>query len=85
MDQIIKCLLLKNGDIIISQIMEVDTELGGPDCKLIKPYVYNSIDDMVPWKADITNQTEFMIRSEDILTIADPTGTIIDKYTELTT
>ena len=28
MDQIIKCLLLKNGDIIISQIMEVDTELG---------------------------------------------------------
>ena len=38
MDQIIKCLLLKNGDIIISQIMEVDTELGGPDCKLIKPF-----------------------------------------------
>ena len=59
-------------------------EIGDPNCKLIKPYVYNSIDDMVPWKADITNQTEFMIRSEDILTIADPNGTIIDKYTELT-
>ena len=39
---------------------------------------------MVPWKADITNQTEFMIRAEDILTIADPNGTIRDKYTELT-
>ena len=39
---------------------------------------------MVPWKSDITNQTEFMIRSEDILTILDPIGTIIDKYTELT-
>ena len=39
---------------------------------------------MVPWKADITNQTEFMIRSENILTIADPNGTILDKYTELT-
>ena len=39
---------------------------------------------MKPWKADITNQTEFMIRSEDILTILDPTGTILDKYTELT-
>ena len=38
MDQIIKCLLLKNGDLLISQIMEVDTELGGPDCKMIKPY-----------------------------------------------
>ena len=69
---------------LISKIVEVDAEIGDPNCKLIKPYVYNSIDDMVPWKADITNQTEFMIRSEDILTIADPNGTIIDKYTELT-
>ena len=39
---------------------------------------------MKPWKANITNQTEFMIRSEDILTIADTTGTVIDNYTELT-
>ena len=38
MDQIINCLLLKNGDLLISQIMEMDTELGGPDCKMIKPY-----------------------------------------------
>lgn len=30
MDQIINCLLLKNGDLLISQIMEMDTELGGP-------------------------------------------------------
>ena len=45
---------------------------------------YNSIDDMVPWKSDITNQTEFMISSENILIIVDPNGTIIDKYTELT-
>ena len=28
MDQIIKCLLLKNGDIIISQIVEVDPDGG---------------------------------------------------------
>ena len=40
---------------------------------------------MVPWKADITNQTEFMIRSEDILTIADPSDAVIEKYQELTT
>ena len=36
-NQIIKCLLLKNGDLLISEIAEVDTELGGPDCKLINP------------------------------------------------
>ena len=70
---------------LIAEIEEIDAQLGDPNCKLIKPYVYNGIDDMEPWKADITNQTEFMIRSENILTIADPTGTIIDKYTELTT
>ena len=39
---------------------------------------------MKPWKSDVTNQTEFMIRSEDILTIADPSGIVIDKYNELT-
>ena len=38
---------------------------------------------MKPWKSEITNQREFMIRSEDILTIADPTGAVIDKYLEL--
>ena len=39
---------------------------------------------MKPWKSEDTNQTEFMIRSEDILTIADPTGAVMDKYVELT-
>ena len=47
MDQIIKCLLLKNGDLLISQIMEVDTELGGPDCKMVKPYKMVKVDDDV--------------------------------------
>ena len=69
---------------LISEIIEVDAELGNPNCKLIKPYLFNSIDDMKPWKSEITNQTEFMIRSEDILTIADPTNEVIEKYTELT-
>lgn len=69
---------------LIAEVIEVDAEIGDPNCKLINPYVYNGIDDMKPWKSDITNQTEFMIRSENILTIADPNVTILDKYTELT-
>ena len=69
---------------LIAEVVEVDAEVGDPNCKLIKPYLFNTIDDMKPWKSDITNQTEFMIRSEDILTIADPTGTVIDRYIELT-
>ena len=80
----IKCVLVDVDTVLISEVVEMDAELGDPNCKLINPYLFNSIDDMKPWKSDITNQTEFMIRSEDILTIADPNGTILDKYTELT-
>ena len=80
----IKCVLLDVDVVLISEVIEMDAEIGDPNCKLINPYLFNSIDDMKPWKSDVTNQTEFMIRSEDILTIADPSGTVIDKYTELT-
>jgi len=80
----IKCVLVDVDTVLISEVVEMDAELGDPNCKLINPYLFNSIDDMKPWKSEITNQTEFMIRSEDILTIADPTGAVMDRYTELT-
>jgi len=50
---------------------------------LIKPYLFNSLEDMQPWPK-ATNQTELMVRSSDILTIADPTEEVIAKYLELT-
>ena len=80
----IKCVLIDVDNVLISEVVELDAEIGDPNCKLINPYLFNSIDDMKPWKSEITNQTEFMIRSEDILTIADPTGTVVDRYSELT-
>jgi len=80
----IKCVLLDVDVVLISEVIEMDAEIGDPNCKLINPYLFNSIDDMKPWKSEITNQTEFMIRSEDILTIADPTGAVVDKYIEIT-
>ena len=39
---------------------------------------------MKPW-IEASNQTEYMLRSEDILTIAEPTEEVIEKYKELTT
>ena len=80
----IKCVLIDVDNVLITEVVEIDAEIGDPNCKLIKPYLFNSIDDMKPWKSDITTQTEFMIRSEDILTIADPTQEVIDKYLGLT-
>ena len=85
MDQIIKCLLLKNGDLLISQIMEVDTELGGPDCKMIKPYKMVKEDNeykLETW-LDFTSQSEMMIHSDSILTIVTPTAAILSEYVDM--
>tara|TARA_Y100001937_G_scaffold120147_1_gene176920 strand:+ start:223 stop:477 length:255 start_codon:yes stop_codon:yes gene_type:complete len=80
----IKCVLVDVDTVLITEVIEVDAQIGDPNCKLVKPYLFVSIDDMKPWKSDITEQKEFMIRSEDILTIADPTDTVKDRYKELT-
>ena len=83
-DKVVKCLLLNVDNVIISEVVELDAQVGDPNCRLINPYLFESVDDMKPWQKDVTNQTEFMIRSDDILTIADPTPEVIDKYLELT-
>lgn len=84
MERNVKCLLLKVDTVLITEIVEVGSELGEPDCKLINPYQFFGVDDLLPWKEEITNQTEFMIHSDSILTIAEPTPEIIEKYLELT-
>ena len=79
----IKCILVDVDNILISEIEEVDAELGNPNCKLINPVVFESLEKMKPL-VEASNDIEFMIRSEDILTIADPTPEVIAKYIELT-
>ena len=79
----IKCVLLDANNTIITEVEEIMAEPGEPDCKFINPYLFNSVDNMKPW-IGATNQKEFMLRSEDILTIADPTPEVIKKYLELT-
>ena len=79
----IKCILVDVDNVLISEIEEVDAELGNPNCKLINPVVFESLEKMKPL-IEASKDTEFMIRSEDILTLADPTGTVVDKYIELT-
>jgi hypothetical protein len=77
---------LKIDTVLITEIIEVGSELGEPDCKLINPYQFFGVDedDLRPWREEVTNQTEFMIHSDSILTIAEPTPEIIEKYLELT-
>tara|TARA_B100001109_G_scaffold255191_1_gene257124 strand:- start:53 stop:301 length:249 start_codon:yes stop_codon:yes gene_type:complete len=79
----IKCVLVDIDNVLITEVVEVMAEPGEPDCKFINPYRFYDVDNMTPW-IKASNQTEFMLRSEDILTIADPTPEVIEKYKELT-
>ena len=84
MAKLIKCILVNVDDLLISEIEEIDAEIGEPNCKLTNPVVFESLEKMKPL-VEASRSTEFMIRSEDILTIADPTQEVIDRYLELTT
>ena len=79
----IKCVLVDIDNVLITEIVEVMAEEGEPDCRLINPYRFFDEGDMKPW-LKASNQTEFMIRSEDILTIADPTPEVVQQYKDLT-
>ncbi len=87
MEKQVKCLLLKVDTVLITEIVEVESELGEPDCKLINPYILKkgiTGDYYLEIWLDFTDQKEMMIHSDSILTIADPTPKIIEKYLELT-
>ena len=78
----LKILVLSNLT-LLTQIDEVSAELGSPDCKLTEPFVLTEDGNLIPWLINITNQNTFMIHSDKILTLADPTGKLKDKYEEL--
>ena len=79
----VKILYLTTNQILISQIEEVTSELGEPDCKLIEPFVICDDGTLSPWLLDYTNQNDFMISSDKLLTINDPNSKLKTKYEEL--
>jgi hypothetical protein len=84
MEKVVKCLLLKNNQVIVTEIVEIGSELGEPDCKLINPVIMDqSSGDLSTW-LDFTDQNELMIHSDSIFTIVDPNKEVLIKYLELT-
>lgn len=86
---LVKILTLTNTQILISQIEEVSADIGQPDCKLIKPFVVKdgSIPEaqkvLEPFLFGLSKQDTFMMSSDKILTLADPTPTLLEKYEDL--
>ena len=83
MQKTIKVIALMNSMILISQIEEVGVDLGEPDCKLIDPFVVRKDQTMEPFLCGYTKENTFMISSEKIITLADPTPTLLEKYEDL--
>jgi len=81
----IKVLVLMNNQFLISQIEEVGADIGEPDCKLIKPFIIdnNELKTLQPFLSGYTKQDTFMMSSDKILTLADPTPTLLEKYEDL--
>jgi hypothetical protein len=73
-------IVLTTGLLLIAEVEEVTSELGGPDCKLKEPYVVNERDTVEPWLLNVTNQNEMMISSDKILTLVEPKTPLLAAY-----
>ena len=84
MDQIVKIVHLTTKQILISEIAEIAAVVPGePDCKMINPFTIKEDQTLEPWLLSVTKDDVFMISSDKILTLADPTPTLLEKYIDL--
>lgn len=79
----LKLLVLPTNQILLTQIEEAGGDIGEPDCRLVEPFVVSDDGTLAPWLVSLTNQNSFMIHSDKILTIVEPNGTLVDKYSDL--
>jgi len=74
----------------LSEIEEVGSEIGEPDCKLINPVILKTTDDkltieegkvtLTKWLSSFTYDNTFMISSDKIITLAEIAPNILEKY-----
>ena len=80
----VKVLVLTSKQILVSQIEEVaPMDIGDPNCKLIEPFILGENDTLSPWLIDVTNDNEFMMCSDKILTLVEAKPTLLEKYQDL--
>ena len=85
MDQIVKIAHLTTNQILITELAEIAAVVPGePDCKMINPFTIKEDQTLEPWLLSVTKDDIFMISSDKILTLADPTPTLLEKYIDLT-
>ena len=84
MAKIVKIVALLNQQLLISEIAEIAAVVPGePDCKLINPFIVKAENVLEPWLLNVTKDDIFMISSDKILTLVEPTPTLLEKYLDL--
>ena len=84
MDQIVKIVHLTTNQILITELAEVAAVVPGePDCKMINPFTIKEDQTLEPWLLSVTKDDIFMISSDKILTLAEPTPTLLEKYLDI--
>ena len=85
MAKTVKIVQLTTNQTLISEIAEIAAVVPGePDCKLINPFVVKEDNVLEPWLLNVTKDDIFMMSSDKILTLVDPTPTLLEKYLDLT-
>ena len=89
MEKTIKVIALTTTQqVLISEIIQVAAiDIGEPDCKLVNPFWVNALEGTItlePFLNGVTREDTFMMSSDKILTLADPTPTLLEKYQDLT-
>ena len=85
MAKIVKIVQLTTHQTLISEIAEIAAVVPGePDCKLINPFIVKEDNVLEPWLLNVTKDDIFMMSSDKILTLVDPTPTLLEKYLDIT-
>ena len=73
--------------VLISQIEEIPAAVPGePDCKLSNPFWVNPLEGKLtlePFLLGVTKDDDFMVSSDKILTLCEPTPTLLEKYQDI--
>ena len=77
-------IVLTNKLKLVSQVEQVVADIGEPDCKLTKPYEVILGEGgkvfLTRWLDGFTPDDTFMMSSDKILTLTEPTMQILDSY-----
>ena len=85
MEKMIKVIVLTTTQqLLISEVVEVAAmDIGQPDCKLVNPCLITEGKMLEPYLMDYTRDGTLMMGSDKILTLAEPTPTLLEKYLDL--